>query len=99
MTVSSPMFIHRFLTALLVLPALAFAAAPAPAPQNPAGFAIKRGTNISHWLSQDFGWAPRENFESGMARTIRWYLDNRDWWQDILSGRYRGERLGIAKSA
>ena len=50
-------------------------------------------------LQSQLGWAPRENFESGMARTIRWYLDNRDWWQDILSGRYRGERLGIAKSA
>lgn len=50
-------------------------------------------------LQSELGWAPRENFESGMARTIRWYLDNRDWWQDILSGRYRGERLGIAKSA
>jgi dTDP-glucose 4,6-dehydratase len=50
-------------------------------------------------LKSELGWAPRENFESGMARTIRWYLDNRDWWQDILSGRYRGERLGIAKSA
>ena len=50
-------------------------------------------------LQSELGWAPRENFESGMARTIRWYLDNRDWWQDILSGRYQGERLGIAKSA
>ncbi|GAA0864134.1 dTDP-glucose 4,6-dehydratase [Sphingopyxis soli] len=50
-------------------------------------------------LQSELGWAPRENFESGMARTIRWYLDNRDWWRDILSGRYRGERLGIAKSA
>ena len=34
-------------------------ASPAPAPANPAGFAIHRGTNLSHWLSQDFGWAPR----------------------------------------
>ena len=32
------------------------------APTNPAGFAIQRGTNISHWLSQDFGWAPRESW-------------------------------------
>jgi len=34
-------------------------AATVPAPANPAGFAIHRGTNLSHWLSQDFGWAPR----------------------------------------
>jgi len=42
--------------------ALGFAAEGAPAataPANPAGFAIHRGTNLSHWLSQDFGWAPR----------------------------------------
>lgn len=31
-------------------------------PQNPAGFAIQRGTNLSHWLSQDFGWVPRETW-------------------------------------
>jgi dTDP-glucose 4,6-dehydratase len=29
-----------------------------------------------------------------MANTIKWYLDNQKWWQDILSGEYRGERLG-----
>ncbi len=37
-------------------------AAPASPPRNPAGFAIQRGTNISHWLSQDFGWAPRKKW-------------------------------------
>ena len=30
--------------------------------QNPAGFIIRRGTNISHWLSQDFGWAPHDQW-------------------------------------
>lgn len=34
----------------------------APMPSNPSGFAIHRGTNLSHWLSQDFGWAPREEW-------------------------------------
>ena len=39
------------------------APADAPAtPTNPSGFVIRRGTNLSHWLSQDFGWAPREKF-------------------------------------
>jgi len=56
------MTIHRLLTILLMLPAIALSAPPAAAPQNPAGFAIKRGVNISHWLSQDFGWAPREKW-------------------------------------
>ncbi len=43
---------------------LGFAAesAPTTAPINPSGFAIHRGTNLSHWLSQDFGWAPREEW-------------------------------------
>lgn len=47
--------------------------------------------------SRELGWSPRETFETGMARTVRWYLDNRDWWQPILDGTYRGERLGIGE--
>jgi len=49
-------------------------------------------------LQDRLGWAPRESFESGIARTIDWYLDNEDWWRPILSGGYAGERLGL-KSA
>ena len=42
---------------------VASAETPAPSPvTNPAGFVIHRGVNLSHWLSQDFGWAPREQF-------------------------------------
>jgi dTDP-glucose 4,6-dehydratase len=47
-------------------------------------------------LERELGWKPQETFESGMEKTIRWYLDNRRWWQDIQSGAYRGERLGLA---
>jgi dTDP-glucose 4,6-dehydratase len=46
-------------------------------------------------IRQEFGWKPRETFESGLARTVRWYLDNRPWWERIRSGVYRGERLGL----
>ncbi len=46
-------------------------------------------------LERELGWAPLESFETGIDRTIRWYLDNQDWWQAILSGEYRGERLGL----
>jgi dTDP-glucose 4,6-dehydratase len=49
-------------------------------------------------LRRDLGWEPAETFESGIARTIRWYLDNEGWWRAILSGAYAGERLGL-KSA
>ena len=44
---------------------------------------------------RELGWAPRESFESGLAATIRWYLANRDWWEPIRAGTYRGERLGV----
>lgn len=47
-------------------------------------------------LRSELGWAPRESFESGIAKTVRWYLDNEDWWRAILNGSYRGERLGMA---
>ena len=46
-------------------------------------------------LRRDLGWTPQETFETGIARTIQWYLDNDDWWQPILSGAYAGERLGL----
>ena len=45
------------------------------------------------------GWSPAETFESGIEKTVRWYLDNRDWWQPILDGSYQGQRLGLASSA
>lgn len=46
-------------------------------------------------LQKELGWKPLESFESGMEKTIRWYLENRSWWEAIQSGEYRGERLGL----
>ena len=46
-------------------------------------------------LERELGWKPQESFEAGIEKTIRWYLDNESWWRDILSGAYRGERLGL----
>ena len=45
-------------------------------------------------LRRELGWRPAESLSSGLAKTVRWYLDNRDWWEPIRSGVYRGERLG-----
>lgn len=45
-------------------------------------------------IERDLGWQAQESFESGLARTVDWYLDNRWWWEPIRSGRYAGERLG-----
>lgn len=47
-------------------------------------------------LRRELGWQARENFESGLRRTVRWYLDNSEWTQRVMSGAYRGERLGTA---
>ena len=47
-------------------------------------------------IKRDLGWTPRETFESGLRKTVAWYLENEPWWQRIRSGVYRGERLGLA---
>jgi dTDP-glucose 4,6-dehydratase len=39
-------------------------------------------------ISTELGWLPETKFEDGMARTIRWYLDNKAWTDDIKSGEY-----------
>ena len=42
------------------------------------------------------GWTARHDFESGLARTVDWYLENEAWWQAIRASRYAGQRLGAA---
>lgn len=46
-------------------------------------------------IKAQLGWKPKHNFESGLAETVGWYLDNRAWWEPIRSGAYQGERLGL----
>jgi dTDP-glucose 4,6-dehydratase len=43
----------------------------------------------------ELGWRPRETFESGLRKTVEWFLANRTWWQRIRSRVYGGERLGV----
>ena len=40
-------------------------------------------------IHNELGWLPATDFDSGIKKTIRWYLDNRDWWQEILAGDYK----------
>ena len=47
-------------------------------------------------IAADLGWAPRETFESGLRKTVEWYLASRAWWEPLTQGRYSGERLGLA---
>lgn len=49
-------------------------------------------------MRDELAWAPSVDFGQGLARTVDWYLDNRDWWQRIRDGSYRSERLGIARA-
>ena len=45
-------------------------------------------------IQRELGWVPKESFESGIKKTVEWYLNNEDWWQNVLNGSYRLERLG-----
>ena len=46
-------------------------------------------------IEQELGWTPQETFETGLRKTVQWYLDNKAWWQKVQDGSYRGERLGV----
>ncbi len=46
-------------------------------------------------LRTELGWRPHHNLESGLERTVRWYLDNTAWCEAVQSGKYRRERLGL----
>jgi dTDP-glucose 4,6-dehydratase len=50
-------------------------------------------------VASELGWRPTESFETGLEKTVRWYMENRRWWERIRSGVYRGERLGLAGTA
>jgi len=50
-------------------------------------------------LERELGWAPRESFETGLSRTVDWYLGNEWWWAPIRNGSYAGERLGKLSAA
>jgi dTDP-glucose 4,6-dehydratase len=45
-------------------------------------------------IDNELGWKPEETFESGLKKTVAWYLDNREWWTNVLSGNYKLDRLG-----
>lgn len=47
-------------------------------------------------IKEDLGWVPQETFESGIRKTVNWYLNNQAWWQRVMDGSYAGERLGLA---
>lgn len=48
-------------------------------------------------LMNELGWRPEENFDTGIRKTVKWYLDNEWWWKPIHEHKYSGERLGKGK--
>jgi dTDP-glucose 4,6-dehydratase len=48
-------------------------------------------------IKRELGWEPKETFESGLKRTVKWYLDNLDWCRRIQAGTYKRQRLGLRK--
>ena len=49
-------------------------------------------------IKNDLGWVPQETFETGIYKTIKWYLDNEAWWRQIQDVTYKQERLGLKKA-
>lgn len=47
-------------------------------------------------IERELNWLPLETFESGLRKTVEWYLANEEWWQAILDGSYQGQRLGLS---
>ncbi len=58
-------------------------------PGHDARYAIDAGK-----IERELGWAPQETFESGLRKTVNWYLNHESWWQRVLSGDYRLDRVG-----
>jgi len=46
-------------------------------------------------IERELGWAPKETFETGLRKTIKWYLENREWCRRVQDGSYQRERLGL----
>jgi dTDP-glucose 4,6-dehydratase len=48
-------------------------------------------------ITQKLNWLPKETFESGIQKTVQWYLNNQPWWSSILKTTYQGQRMGLMK--
>ncbi len=77
----------------------------APSPKGPRGnlvnFVADRPGHDRRYaidagkLERELGWRAVESFESGLEKTVAWYLANRGWWEDILARGYRADRIGV----
>ena len=58
------------------------------------GHDVRYAINTSK-INKDLGWEPQEDFESGIRKTVEWYLNNKAWYENIQNGSYQLERLGV----
>jgi len=49
-------------------------------------------------IEGELGWKPQETFDTGIRKTVEWYLENKQWYMRVLDGSYRGERLGLGEN-
>jgi dTDP-glucose 4,6-dehydratase len=61
-----------------------------------AGHDVRYAIDTSKIVNK-LGWTPNETFESGIYKTVKWYLDNQAWRDHVRDGSYQGERLGVIK--
>ena len=50
-------------------------------------------------IERELGWRPEETFETGLRKTVQWYLDNMEWCERVMAERYDGKRLGLGKAS
>ena len=50
-------------------------------------------------IERELGWVPQETFQSGLRKTVQWYLDNLEWCRRVQDGSYQRERLGALENA
>jgi len=62
-----------------------------------AGHDVRYAIDASK-IANELGWVPDETFETGIRKTVQWYLDNQIWCDRVKDGSYQGERLGVIKS-
>jgi dTDP-glucose 4,6-dehydratase len=73
------------------LPASSLITYVADRPGHDLRYAIDAGK-----IERELGWKPKETFETGLRKTVAWYLDNLDWCRRVQDGSYKRERLGVA---
>ena len=59
------------------------------------GHDLRYAIDSSH-ITRELGWRPKVSFEEGLARTVDWYLANRDWWQPLVERHQALQRAGLA---